>query len=521
MAYVPLRNIGAGGIVTDQDPYDLELTQFPVGNNVSFHEGRIGKALGHSIRFSTAYAPTHVQGWMYQENNTLVVGTLNKIYRFNGTVVTNVSKTSDAFNYTNSPRWQSEQLGNALMMNNGSDVPQFMQPDASPQRFADLTAWPSGVKTQCLKPYKSFLIMAGYESSSNKFPYTVRWSDEYEPTGVPTDYSITSTTNLAGENTLGGNNGDLIDQLTLNNSQIIYAERGVYAMDFIGAPLVFSFREVFSDDGIINRGACAEFLGKHLVVGHDDIYVHDGNQKQSIAEKRVRRTFFNALTDTRSVYCQTVNNRSEIWICYADVDATNSESANKALVYNWAQNAFTFIDLPNLRALSVSEKMGATQGTWADVVGEWNSTTAYWSNVSQSSEANALKLFGAGYTTSKVFTMNDTHGAADTSITATLEATKIDLDQVIGAATNTIKQINSILPQIEGQGSVNISVGSSMTPQDGVMWGEPQAYEIEKDHKIDFRSSGRYLALKVESISATDYWRLTGLDIDIKEVAAR
>ena len=68
---------------------------------------------------------------------------------------------------------------------------------------------------------------------------------------------------------------------------------------------------------------------------------------------------------------------------------------------------------------------------------------------------------------------------------------------------------------------MNISVGSSMTPQDGVMWGEPQAYEIEKDHKIDFRASGRYLALKVESISATDYWRLTGLDIDIKEVAAR
>ncbi|MFQ3255692.1 MAG: hypothetical protein ACI9W7_000150, partial [Porticoccaceae bacterium] len=30
MAFIPLRNIGAGGIVTDQDPYDLELTQFPV-----------------------------------------------------------------------------------------------------------------------------------------------------------------------------------------------------------------------------------------------------------------------------------------------------------------------------------------------------------------------------------------------------------------------------------------------------------------------------------------------------------
>ena len=148
MAFIPLRNIGAGGIVTDQDPYDLELTQFPVGNNVSFHQGRIGKSFGHSLKFSTTYAPTHIEGWMAEDSNTLIVGSLNKIFRYDGVTQTNVSKTSDAFNYTNSPRWQSAQLGTAMMMNNGSDVPQFMQPDQS--RFQDLTAWPY----RCL--YKMF-----------------------------------------------------------------------------------------------------------------------------------------------------------------------------------------------------------------------------------------------------------------------------------------------------------------------------------------------------------------------------
>jgi hypothetical protein len=54
-----------------------------------------------------------------------------------------------------------------------------------------------------------------------------------------------------------------------------------------------------------------------------------------------------------------------------------------------------------------------------------------------------------------------------------------------------------------------------------VTWGDPQTYDIESAYKIDVRSSGRYLALKVESNSASDYWRLTGLDIDISEVAAR
>lgn len=518
MAYIPLRQIGSGGLVTDQNPYDLELTQFPSGNNVQFHDGRLGKALGFSQRTTVPVAPTHLQGWLYEGNDTIVIGGLQKLYRFDGSNMTNVTKTSDSTNYSNSPRWQSEQLGTAMMFNNGVETPQYMLPNGT--RFADLPNFPSGVTTQCLKPYKSFLIMAGYATNSAEYPYTVRWSDEYDPTGVPLDYSITSTTNLAGENVLSGNNGELVDQLTLNNSQIIYAERGVFAMDFIGAPLVFSFREVFSDDGIINRGAVAEFFNKHLVVGHNDIYIHDGNQKQSVVDKRVRRTFYNEVADSRSVFCHTVNDRSEIWICYADADAADSQSANRALIYNWAQNAFTFIDLPNIRSLTSSETLDPSGG-WDDVQGTWGESSDYWSSVSQSTNANSLKLFSAGYLDSKVYRMGDTHGAAGSTINAFVEATKIDLDQVLGKATNNIKQIKGIMPQIEGQGTLNVSVGISNSPQDGVTWQSTTSYNIDSDHKIDVRSSGRYFALRIESTSASDYWRLTGLDIDVQEVAGR
>ena len=518
MPYIPMRKIGSGGIVTDLDPYDLELTQFPSGNNVTFHSGRLGKALGHSVRQALTDAPTHVQGWLYQGNNTLVVGALNKIYRFNGSAVANVTKTSDATNYSNSPRWQSAQLGTAMLMNNGAQAPQYMLPSGS--RFADLTAWPSGVITNCIKPFNSFLVMVGYEVGSSKRPYTVRWSDEYDPSGVPGSYDITSTTNLAGENTLGGGNGALIDQLSLNNSNIIYAERGVHAMDFIGVPFVFSFRELFSDEGIINRGAVASIPNAHIVVGQNDIYMHDGSQKRSLVDNKVRRTFFNELADTRSVFCQTIPDSTEVWICYANSDAANSESANRALVYNWTSDAFTFIDLPNCRSLTVADKMD-TSGGWGNSTGNWDASSEYWSSVSASTEANNIKLFGADYTDSKLRLMNDSHGLSGSAMPSFVEATKIDLDTVLGNATNNIKQIKGIMPQIEGTGSVTIQVGISDAPQDGVRWQETKTFNIESDHKIDIRSSGRYFALRIESNTATDYWRLTGLDIDIQEVAGR
>ena len=518
MPYIPLRKIGAGGIVTDQDPYDLELTQFPDGNNVTFHSGRIGKALGHSVRQSLSFTPTHAQGWLYEGNNALIIGSLNKLYRFNGSAVANVTKTSDATNYSNSDRWQSAQLGTAMLMNNGSDAPQYMVPSGS--RFADLPSWPTGLVTQCLKPFNSFLVMTGYELGGSKRPFTVRWSDEYDPSSIPGSYDITSTTNLAGETTLGGGNGELVDQLPLNNSNIIYAERGVFAMDFIGFPLVFSFREVFSDDGIINRGAVASIPNGHVVVGQNDIYLHDGSQKRSLVDNKVRRTFFNDLADTRSVFCQTIPDTTEVWVCYADQDAADSQSANRALVYNWSQDAFTFIDLPNVRSLTVADRMD-TSGGWANSGEAWGDSTEYWSNTSLGAQANNVRVFGADYVNDKSRMLNDTNGLSGSVMPAYLEATKIDLDQVLGQSTRNIKQLNGIMPQMEGTGTVRFQVGISDAPQDGIRWKVDKTFNVESDHKIDFRASGRYFALRISSDSASDYWRLTGLDIDVQEVAGR
>jgi hypothetical protein len=74
---------------------------------------------------------------------------------------------------------------------------------------------------------------------------------------------------------------------------------------------------------------------------------------------------------------------------------------------------------------------------------------------------------------------------------------------------------------MEGTGTVRVQVGISDAPQDGIRWQVDKTFSVESDHKIDFRTSGRYFALRIESNSASDYWRLTGLDIDVQEVAGR
>lgn len=525
MALVPLRNIGAGGLVPDQQPYDLDLTQFSAGNNVQFSAGRIGKALGYTEVQSLAFQPTHVAGWFVDGSNSLIIGGNNNLYRFNGTTVSDVTATAYTTGYNNSPRWQMNQIGTGFLANNGSDKPQYMASTGT--NFADIANWPTNVRTNALRPYSSFLVMCGYTDGATEYPYTVRWSDEFDPTGVPGSYDITSTTNLAGENVLGGRFGKLVDCLPLTGTNIVYAERGAYAMNFIGAPLVFAFRELFDDDGIINRGAVCVFDNRHFVVGRNDIYVHDGTSKQSVADKRIKEAFYAELADTRSVFVLMEPVKSEIWVCFANKTATNSETANRAFVWNWTNNAWTIRDLPNVRSLAIGPAIGGggtgDGGTaaWDALNVEWDSWSSLWSDLGAETVARNTRVFGAGYVTSKLFAHNETYGANATAYTAFLEAPKIDLDQVLQRPTRNQLQIKQIIPQIHGTGTITFKVGSSRSPQGPITWKTTKTFNIESDYKVDTRVTGRYLAIRVESSDIAGYWDLGGFDLDIEEVSER
>jgi hypothetical protein len=519
MVMVPLRGIGAGGIAPDQQPYDLELTQFGSGNNVQMFSGRMGKSLGYVQAVPLQFQPTHVAPWLLNGTSALIIGSNNALHKYDGAAVTDVSK---AGGYSNSPAWQTNQIGFGFVANNGSEAPQYLAPNGL--TFVDLPNWPAAIRTRSLRPFQSFLVMIGYTDGSDEYPYTVRWGDEYDPTSVPGSYDITSTTNLAGENPLGGRFGALVDALPLGGTNIIYAERGAYAMQFVGAPLVFAFRELFDDGGLANVGACCTFENRHFVVGREDIYVHDGSSKQSIVSRRVKSAFFSAVADTRSITVTPDYERSEIWVCFADKDAPDSRTANRAFVWNWTNDAWTARDVPGTRALAFGPNLGeggGASGAWESLGNSWDNWSAQWNDIGADVQAQSGRLFAASFTDSKLYALNESFGANGAGYRAFAEATKIDLDQVLQRATERVLNIKRIVPQISGNGTVTFYIGSSNSPQAPVLWKNTKVFNIESDYKIDCRVSGRYLAIRVESTQPSGQWQLSGFDLDIEEVSER
>ncbi|KAB2362968.1 hypothetical protein F8B21_30935, partial [Escherichia coli] len=96
-------------------------------------------------------------------------------------------------------------------------------------------------------------------------------------------------------------------------------EDSVYSMRYIGGLFIFQFQQLFNDVGILGPNCAVEFDGNHFVVGHGDVYVHNGVQKQSVIDAQVRKFFFSDINPDNYqrpfVLADHVN--TEMWVCYS------------------------------------------------------------------------------------------------------------------------------------------------------------------------------------------------------------
>ena len=101
------------------------------------------------------------------------------------------------------------------------------------------------------------------QEGANEFPDVVRWSNAAEAGEVPDSWDETNPANLAGRNVLSGNLGRVIDGLQLRDTFVIYRERGITVMDFVGGTFVFNFRNFTSTYTLLGLNCIVEAEGMY------------------------------------------------------------------------------------------------------------------------------------------------------------------------------------------------------------------------------------------------------------------
>lgn len=530
---LPIRNLGSSGVLTDPNPYNLPITGFTKGVNVRFDEGKVKRSpVFRDVKDSIGFDPRAAFGIIPSTgfDSVLVVSDEYEIYEYAGGTLTDRSGSITA---SSDPRpFTISTLADVTYINRPDRVPVFRLPSGT--NFADLTNWDSSWRAVSLRPFGDFMLGLNMTESSSNYPNRVRFSDIVSANAIPTTWSATDTTASAGFNDIVQMQSAIVDGLELGTNFVIYGSSEAVLMEFVGGTFIFNFRKLFSDEGIINQNCVVEVDGKHYCFGNKDIYVHDTNSRQSICDDRVRDFVFSSLNKKNSDRCFVLHNPSlkEIYFCYQSGDTLvgfpDTARCNRAAVYNYRNNTWSFMDLPNVSAGALAN---------VSTVSTYNATTATYSAVGGSYyeledgyDRHTLMVGDEdtdnGISSAKLWALDLGDGGSlaididdEATKTPILERIGIDLDE-IRQPLDGYKVVTRMLPQVSTENTDNTELffefGASDIPNQNPSYTASATFDISTDYKIDSRAAGRYLSYKM-TVADGDFkdFSFSGFDLDV------
>ena len=381
-----------------------------------------------------------------------------------------------------------------LIVNPGTDAPpQFTTATNAAGSLAPIPGWQndstgSPIICRILRPYNQRLI-----AMSIKEEHTSSASDDvYLPidflfsSHITTIASLTaaqwtaSTTNTAGDAFLNATPGKILDGGQLGEFFIAYKTDSVVRVRETGDTSVLAIESIFEDDGIYST-RCFANIGnsQHLVVGNYGIYIHDGqSERKDIAKDLFKDTMYALVKSTERnrtfVFQQTRD--KEVWLCLPTT-SNSTTGCDLAFVYDYSSGKIHKRTLPGITDLFETELDGQ------------------------------LKIFGTKSGTT-LQTLSNT----------VLESAGFFERQDDNLGDNTkVKCINRI--EVNSKGSVKLALTGTQHLGDSKTYTDV-TFNPDTDHKIDLRTSGRYMNLRV-TMNGTTNPQLSKLQFKVKAMGVR
>ena len=556
MPNLPIRGLGAVGVVTDADPYNLPIEGYTRAKNVRFTEGKVTHGPIYrdilTVDTNNSTDPVFVRGLFNVAgyDTVIYVDNLFNVRELTNLADASVYDSSDTVGQDESAlKITSTTLANVEYINRSDRAPLSRVPGST--SFTVLPNWPNDASdkkftTTSLRSFGDFLLALGtnetVSGAASSYPNRVRFSDLTLANNVPGSWDDTAATTSAGFTDLVQMSTPIVDGATLGSNFLVYSSDQVWGMEYVGGTFIFNFRKLFDDAGVISQNCIVEVEGQHYVFDRDDIYRTDGLTRQSICEGRIRDYVFNAIDMSKSDACFVQHNSEleEIYFCYHSGDDmalyTEGDFCNRAAVYNYRNDTWSFQDLPNVISGSTSnfdttEDYGsiATAGfTYSNIGGTYQSQESAFNRhpfmlsrgaTNDPSTVASNKLLGIDMADTGTMTK-----PIETTLTtnAVVERVGIDLDEQ-GIPLSGYKVISRIYPQISSpnsDGTFNFTFGAAETPNGTPNYAATQTFDVLADYKLDSRMSGRYLSYKLESDDPKNF-AFTGMDLDVQVTGRR
>jgi hypothetical protein len=397
--------------------------------------------------------------------------------------LTNVSKAG-GYTTPSDQKWRFTQFGNRVIAANGGDRLQGYLMGSS-TAFVDLGA--AAPKSRYVTTVRDFVV-AGFNNGSTIYPNRVEWC----ALGDETDWTPSATTQSDYQDIPDGGH---VKGLTGGEYGIVFMDRAVVRMSYVGSPLVFQFDTISRGLGCLEPNSIIQYGGSSFFLSDDGFYVTNGQEVKSISVEKVDRWFFSQVDisqlATMSAAVDPLKNLV-IW-AFKTVNQTTA-----LLIYNFNLSKWSYA-IANVDTIASSTAITTTSSS---------GLTLEQLDVYGSLDALPASLDSFGYTV----TSNLLTGTLGEKIVAfsgsALTANIVTPD----LALNDMPSVMTLIrPVVEG-GSCSVQVNSRRRlNQQTDFTGE--TYSANTDNRIGLRSAGTYH--RVKAIPTGVWSAAVGLDVTL------
>jgi hypothetical protein len=531
MPIARVRNLAQYGVISDVDPYSLPTEAFSMAVNARFQNGSVLRApvfrrvpitLSETDpRFLTASVP--ITGF-----DSVIIGYLNgRVSTYSSGVEEDLSIAGYVEIGADTP-YTSCRLGDVLYINRADRIPWSLT--STDTDFQALANWDATWRTNILRSCSGALMAFGVTKGATFYPSMVKTSEFAEVNTVPTTWDETDPTANATENTLSEMKSGITDALSLGSVMMVYGLNETWLMQADGSEDVWVNRILFNDAGAISANCVVEVDKKHYVFGLNDLWVHDGNSKKSIADGRVRKFIFRNMNMQLLERCFLVHDdrRKELRFCYVSADqyaefTTVTSGCNRCAVYNIAEDRWSFDDLPyvygaapanvdNTETYASTVLIYSTAGgTYLDQEDSLKKTMLMVGDVN-STDGLSLSLYALDEQGPGSFVNYPVDTVATGPVL--LERQGLDMDEV--SDLRGYKVISSVYHQARLETDaepLSFRFGSADYFNQVVDYSDPQTYDGDTLYRLDYNEGGRYLSMQITH-DDYHYFELTGFDVD-------
>ena len=359
-----------------------------------------------------------------------------------------------------------------------------------------------GLSAKVVRSHKNFLFALNLQQSSTVLATSYRWSHPADINGLPYTWDETDLAAIAGIASVGGNMGDLVDGLTLRDNFMLYSQRGISVLSFVGGDLIWARTVLSTSYGLLAKNCVVESKGYHYFLSEGDILKTDGNSIVSVLHNQMQTQLVNNIDTINYMNSFAFSNpvTEEIWFCIPQV---NHVLPNIAFVIS-AQD-----DLVSMRSIP-DTTTGINFGPnlqvpilWSNVLGGWDQNPKNWTY--DPTSIFSRTIVSTNNVTSAIISLE--LDDATTTQNTLLERLSFPVE-----GQEVVTTTQSVFPHIVSQEPVLIQLGSQQFVAGPVAWKSPVSFDPNTMRKVDIRTTGKLLSWRISSTGTLPF-TLTGLDI--------